>query len=287
MMTMLITLVKGLYARALRNEHFWAIIKLLLVDLAEYTVRQRKNIEKARLESEFDTLGALTSISPNLLVMNGPFQGMKYPGAIAIGSSLSPKILGSYEKELQPLIEEICSQRYTQILNIGCAEGYYAVGLALRVTTAKIFAYDANTKALDLCRQMAALNAVTDRITLGHLCDADTLRSFQFEQRALILSDCEGYEKHLFTQEVVPLLVHHDLLIETHDFLDIEISHSLRRRFAATHRIKSIYSVDDIVKAHTYDYKELSGYGLAARRMLLAEGRPSIMEWLYLTPRTT
>ena len=40
------------------------------------------------------------SIFKNLEVRTGPFAGMQYPQAKSAGSSLLPKILGSYEKEL-------------------------------------------------------------------------------------------------------------------------------------------------------------------------------------------
>jgi len=46
----------------------------------------------------------------------------------------------------------------------------------------------------------------------------------------------------------------HDLIIEAHDFIDIEISPKLRSAFAKTHDIQSIKSIDDIERAHTYRY---------------------------------
>jgi len=40
------------------------------------------------------------------------------------------KLLGFYEQPLQPYIEQVIQTGYPTIINIGCAEGYYAVGLA-------------------------------------------------------------------------------------------------------------------------------------------------------------
>jgi hypothetical protein len=226
------------------------------------------------------------SISPDLTVKHGPFKGMKYPERKAVGGSLVPKCLGSYEREFHPVLEKICSNEYSEIVNIGCAEGYYAIGLAMRIPTAKVFAYDTNNEAIDLCKQMARMNNVAERLITGSFCDANTLRSIPFTRKALIISDCKGYEKYLFTEEIVPFLLLHDLLIEVHDFIDIEISSMIRQCFQSTHLITAIQSIDDITKAHSYCYRELRGYDLAVRRMLLAEYRPSIMEWLYMTPLT-
>ena len=46
-----------------------------------------------------------------------------------MGSVLIPKLLGSYEQELQPLLQRLAAQNYSEIVDIGCAEGYYAIGL--------------------------------------------------------------------------------------------------------------------------------------------------------------
>src|SRR5262245_4258495 len=75
-------------------------------------------------------------------VLSGPCQGMKYPAFTAIGSTLFPKLLGTYERELATVMNEICSRPFTNVINIGCGEGYYAVGLALRVPTCHVYAFD-------------------------------------------------------------------------------------------------------------------------------------------------
>src|SRR5438876_11547620 len=63
-------------------------------------------------------------------VSNGSFRGMAYVPE-AVGSSLLPKLIGSYEQEITPAIEEMVAKRPPRIIDIGAAEGYYAVGLAL------------------------------------------------------------------------------------------------------------------------------------------------------------
>jgi hypothetical protein len=228
---------------------------------------------------------AVYVISPELVVKNGPFEGMKYPSAKASGSALVPKLLGSYERELHPKINYILKQDYTDIVDIGCAEGYYAIGLARHFPKARIYVFDTNREALDLCRQMAEINSVLDRVIFGSLCTPDQLEKLPLSGRSLIISDCEGYEKELFNEQTLPKLAHHDLLIEIHDMIDINISTEIRQRFSSTHHLEIIESVDDIKKAKSYEYSELDGYDLSTRRLLLAEGRVNIMEWFFLEPR--
>lgn len=226
------------------------------------------------------------ALSPGLVVANGPFKGMKYPSAEAAGSELLPKLLGSYESELHPVIGRLLTADYSEIVDVGCAEGYYAVGLGMRLPNARIYAFDTDPAARKMCHEMARLNGVSERLILGDLCNGSMLMSLNLGRKALIVSDCEGYEKTLFSEKVVEFLSGHDVLIETHDFGDIEVSELLRQRFGRTHNILAIDSVDDLRKVRTYRYPELEPYDAATRLIALAERRPAIMEWLFMTPKT-
>src|SRR5438094_9802013 len=73
---------------------------------------------------------------PDLTVLNGPFRGLQYPSAEAICSAILPKLLGSYEKELHCTIERLCNTDCSVVVDVGCAEGFYAVGFARRLKTA-------------------------------------------------------------------------------------------------------------------------------------------------------
>lgn len=233
-----------------------------------------------------ETLRRLTlEMFPELLVIGGPFKGLRYPSGRSYGSALLPKLLGSYESELHPILNSLLANDYTAVVDIGCAEGYYAVGLGLRMTHADVYAFDINPQARKLCGDMARLNGIDDRLRIAGFCDEGALRSLPFGNKALIISDCEGYESTLFTKEMAQFLSPHDLIIETHDFIDIEISKRLRDIFVATHQVRSVKSTDDIEKAHTYRYPEIDKYDTRTRRLILGERRPAIMEWLVMTSR--
>jgi hypothetical protein len=274
------SLMKRLVSLAVENDFIWAIIRTLIIPIPSYFIYKRQSTKVHAIVSP-----AIKSLFSDLKVAHGQFKGMRYPQAEAVGSTLFPKLIGSYERELQPILKKICNNNYTEIVDIGCAEGYYAVGLAMQIPSAKVFAYDINMNAKALCEKMAELNNVRQRVVIGDYCDANTLQSIPFSGKGLIISDCEGYEKSLFTEDVLPFLVNHDLLIEIHDLVDIEISSSLRKLFQNTHLITTIHSIDDITKAHTYLYDELDGYDLATRKILLGEDRAAIQEWFFLTPR--
>jgi hypothetical protein len=80
--------------------------------------------------------------------------------------------------------------------------------------------------------------------------------------------------------------VQHDLIVEAHDFIDIETSPNLRRVFAQSHKVEIISSTDDVEKAHAYQFAELDRYSTGERFTILGERRPGIMKWLVLTAQT-
>ena len=273
-------LLKKVVDQAIQFNWIWQVLNHTIIPFTLYAQRARTRREVIK-----QIPASLKPVFAKLTVMNGVFAGMKYPDMKSISSMLFPKLLGSYEKELEPLLEKLCQNHYTEIVDVGCDEGYYAVGLAMRVKSAKIFAFDTNIEALRFCKEMARLNDVAARVVTGSFCDAKTLTSLPLTERALIISDCEGYEKELFSKETLPFLARHELLIEVHDHIDVEISSYLRDLFALTHNIEIYSSIDDIKKIHQYSYKELEGLSLEQKRQMLSEGRQSLMEWFYMKPK--
>jgi methylase of polypeptide subunit release factors len=87
-------------------------------------------------------------------VRSGPFQGMNYRTKQAEGC-LVARLLGCYESELHGELEKLISEAPDVIIDIGCAEGYYALGLARRLPRARVYARDTNPRAQILCRQLA------------------------------------------------------------------------------------------------------------------------------------
>lgn len=222
------------------------------------------------------------------VVRNGYFKGMRYPGFQAAGSAIYPKFIGSYESELAPVFNKIISTHYDIIIDIGCAEGYYAVGLAMLMPDAKVYAYDTDAHARNLCRQIAVINHVQDRVTIKGTLNADELKNFNFiQKRVLIISDCEGFEKQLFTPDNSAYLKNCDLLIETHDLFDLTISAYLIELFKNTHLPPVITaSTDDNKKAQTYRYPETESLDINTKKIIFAESRKAIMEWIYFPSET-
>jgi hypothetical protein len=239
--------------------------------------------ESAR--SVVETQAIITRFFADRRVLYGPFAGMRCTASRGICSSILPKLLGSYEAELHSLLRRFAKRRYTAVVDIGCAEGYYAVGLARMLPNIQVYAYDTDPDARRLCAEMASANGVADRVHVRGFCTAEALRAIPLGDHALIVSDCEGYELSLFTPETVAALADHDLLIEVHDFMHLGLSSDLRPILERMHNVRSIKSIDDVEKASTYAYEAISDLAIETKFEIFREYRPAIMEWLVAESR--
>ena len=72
-------------------------------------------------------------------ILGGPFAGMEYVTQAAEGV-LVARLLGAYESELHPHLAAFVAQGLDCVIDVGCAEGYYAVGLARMVPGLTVYA---------------------------------------------------------------------------------------------------------------------------------------------------
>jgi hypothetical protein len=247
--------------------------------------------EADRIKARQDFLAKQSRIIEKLYA-NGPvcalggvFEGLRYVNLTLknnVPSALVPKLIGSYEDELTPVWDSVFKNGYDIIVDIGCAEGYYAVGLAIKNPGARVFAYDINENAQKLCREMAVVNGVADRVSVSSEFRSDSLRAINTggKSRTLIISDCEGVERELMDPVQDPSLLDCDLIIECHDFISRGITELIQSRFRQTHQQQIVRSerVKDPAR-----YSLIQALDDAEKRLSVSEFRPEVMNWLYLT----
>lgn len=267
--------IKKQLLRLIQFKLFWTLIKPFAMMGAFLVNAKNEQLQKSQQTN--------TRLFNDLTVKNGPFTGMQYPNELAIGSAFYPKIIGCYEHELWEVFEWFKDQKYDCIVDVGCAEGYYAVGLAINHLNSKVIACDTDKNAQQAVLQMAALNQLHN-VTVQGTFDQYQLEKMDFQTRSLVICDCEGYERELFTKESVANLKNVDVLIELHDFLDPMISSTIHSLFAPTHHLLTIFSIDDLQKLDLYDFPELKKYDRNTIYQIVREGRPTRMEWLLALP---
>jgi hypothetical protein len=212
-------------------------------------------------------------------IQSGPFAGMEFT-VDATWDHVSPLLLGSYEAELHEVIEDLARHDYTTIVNVGCAEGYYAVGLALRFPSARVYGFDIDPAALTVAAGVAERNQVGDRTTFRGECGPADLRRI-LDAATLLVVDCEGCEEHLLDPAVVPELRSADILVELHDFLTPKLTELVLQRFSDTHESQLI----DAVPRPPLDENEYRQLSVEDRQWAVDERRPPGMQWAILRHR--
>src|SRR5262249_52845753 len=76
-------------------------------------------------------------------VVGGPFKGMRYHGEAICGAS-APRIMGVYESELAPWLRKWSAIPFQHIVDVGAAEGYYAVGCGMLWPQAIVTAFESS-----------------------------------------------------------------------------------------------------------------------------------------------
>jgi hypothetical protein len=202
-------------------------------------------------------------------VQSGPFIGMKYTRSAVLSRHATPALLGVYERQLYPFLE-VAAQRCDLVIDIGSAEGYFAVGLG-RLGN-RVVTFDADPHERKICREMAAVNKVSDRVTVESWCTPSKLIGLvERKRRPLVISDIDGGELALFTPEVVSATRHCDLIIEMHG-KDVTENSAFARRFD-----KAVKILDSPTSDPTA-IERLKFLGLDAARMA-TEYRP-FQQWL-------
>lgn len=230
--------------------------------------------------SRYD-LDQLLLLTMGPLVQAGPFAGMEYLDH-ACGSVLSAKLLGTYELELQPVIESLCRSSIQRVWVVGSGEGYYAVGLARRMPSAQVWAFDISAEARVATLDLAMLNGVAERMAIGSRCRVEIIKRSAPEP-GLIVCDIEGEERNWLGQADPHEVRHCHLLVEVHDEPGrADIAETLIRNFELTHDIRMIDAQPRNL-AEIHWPAELVAPEL--RALAVDEGRLRGTRWLVATPR--
>ena len=223
----------------------------------------------------------LKTISKNR-ILDGVFKDVISPGQ-AYGSVLCPKLMGTYEieiaTELMTLLEDAGC-----FLDIGCAEGYYTTGVAVKSEVGQIIGVDINPAALAAAAKSASLNGVGHKcVFFSNLDQAiDNMTS-----NPLIMIDVEGDEllvmSRLFQKIQKRQFQKVILVIET-DYLP---NRETNTDLIVTALEKNQFQIDKIVKQDPASrFSNLSKTftrSFLDQALLAMEGRPNDQCWIIAT----
>jgi hypothetical protein len=233
---------------------------------------------------------ALVRRSARQQVVAGPFAGTKLLLSDESVRLLPCYILGTAELEIHGTIENLLTRNYRTILNIGAADGYYAVGFARRSPAARVLAFESVARFHEIIARTAAANGVADRVEISGHCDRQALRAVlaRAEQPILIVADIEGYETQLLDQSALRELRSIDLLIETHDANVPGCTQLMIRRFWATHAVERFVARPRKLRDFPAGFLPfLLRFFPTAAIELMNERRTGIQEWLFCRARSS
>jgi len=212
-------------------------------------------------------------------IMAGPFAGMAYASRATEGA-LMPRLLGSYEAPLAPHLARIGAGGLDAVIDVGCADGYYAVGLARLWPGVSVHAYDIDPAARASCAALAEANGVADRVVVGERFAPTDFERFA-DRRTLAVVDIEGAEVDLLRPDLSPAMAAISFIVETHPGLKPGALDVVRERFHHTHHIEradlqlAAFDLPDWIR-------ELSHLD---QLLAVWEWRSAPTPWLIMTPK--
>ncbi len=217
---------------------------------------------------------------PNGTVTAGPFSGLRLPPGTA-SHAIAPHLLGTYEMELYPVFERLFQQHFSLILNIGASIGFLALGFAVRFPQTPVIAFEPDPFLRSLIREGIQLNRL-GHVSVKSMCTPQLLSEL-IEPDTLILCDCEGYEKELFTVEFRTKYALAHFVIEMHEGKREGLPEHLRNVFVDSHHlswIKSSHRIPQNLSLKVDLRPEEAG-------IAVDEARTDGFSWLHAEPKST
>jgi hypothetical protein len=263
-----------LYKGALRVYRVTPHAKRRAAKMSAWEAREEDVARRLQARVEHESRIVERHLGGDWTVRHGSFSGMRFAPVLP-NSLLSPKVIGSYEMEVHRWVEDAIDHGYDRILNIGCAEGYYAVGLALRSPTTTVLAYDTDARSQENTAALARLNGVAERIRVRGLCTHEELDR-EASDSTLILCDIEGGELDLLRPDLAPALLGADLIVETHEDYQPGVTDALVHRFLPSHSVEIVYRC----ARYAEEFPILRAVPAGEHALLLEEGRSLSQSWV-------
>lgn len=200
------------------------------------------------------------------------------------------KLLGLYEEQVQDLI--VNTQRKNNLknfINIGCAEGYHALGLIKNNFFDKSICYEISEVARNILKENLKKNNIENKVKIRGEANSNQIKkdleNLTIEE-TLFLIDIEGNEFKLFSDNDFNFLKKGFFIIEDHNFM--VRNHTLKDNFYSS--IKKYFNVSIIQNGSRNPFdlniNFMNELNDDSRFLILSECRSQKMNWIFLSPKT-
>ena len=219
-------------------------------------------------------------------VLAGPFRGMQYLAYSTYGAYI-PKLIGTYEREIAAALEHELGTAPSHVIDVGGAEGYYAVGVLTRLPQARVTVFEMSQPARMAIGELARLNGVSDRVDIRGRCEPSDLEACLVQTGAtLVIMDVEGFEAELLNPVACPHLAQADVLVEVHDFKVAGCSERVLSQLENTHRATLIRQAPRAVSEYPLRSVWPRLFPGAVLKYGLNEFRPEDNWWIWFQRKT-
>ena len=251
--------------------------KLRLIEKHDYFLGEKLD----KLENE------IMKISNNL-VLNGHYKDT-YLSCKTNWKSRDncSKLLGIYESQVQDkIIQEQKKNNLINIVNFGAADGYHILGLIKKGYFENGYAFEIDKITKNYLEENINKNNLDGKIKTFFEANFDIIFkniSDNDLKKTLFLIDIEGQEFELLNENILKRLMHSYLLIENHDF--IQPNKNLTNIFQQN--IKRFFNIEIIEYSskNPFQINLLKNFSEIDKWLMMNEGRPQTMHWIYLTPK--
>ncbi len=217
----------------------------------------------------------------------GPLKGLKLADDAWWGApDKASMLLGLYEQEL---LETLCSKPMTDrsyFIDIGAADGYYGIGLVMAGFYKKSFCFEISEKGRQTIKENARVNGVSEKVEVFGAADHTLVQQLSQEciDDAVVLVDIEGGEFDVLNEEFLKTFQNAYILIEIHNWVDGFEEKYFNLLLAASQYFE-IDTVVPVVRDLT-QFTELNDFTDDNRYLICSEGRPNVMRFLRLNPKS-
>ena len=247
------------------------LVKLGLVEDAE-KLRQRLSAE---INQKFDST-----------IAYGSFKGFKFAkNSWWSKHDRGSMILGLYEKEIIEILLNTSKER-SVFIDIGAADGYYAVASVKAYFFNRSYCFEIEQKGRSVIRQNSILNGVAKKVIIFGEANKKSLLKIPKEDisNSVVLIDIEGFEFDFLDTNILNILKKSICIIELHDWF---FEDGKKRLKELRKRASKNFHVSEfkLRSRDTSNIKELDLYSDNERWIICSEGRPRSMTWLRLDPK--
>lgn len=223
----------------------------------------------------------------NGTIKYGPFKGLKLTSNTWWGGNdLGSMCFGLYENELLEFLHSESLVKRDTFVDIGAADGYYAIGLLKSKRIKKALCFEITSEGRNTIEQNWNINEQPGEIEIK----GDVFKDFKSSinninlKKSIVLIDIEGAEFSFLENEVLRTLRDTVIAIEIHNWIPnfIELYSGFLKNANEFFDIEIL----DRKERNTFLFEELRSLTDDNRLLLTSEARPCVMRFLILKPKS-